>query len=165
MVTKCVKACLVSGAIASMVVPSNLLTKSGHARTPQEKNDREEPALTSRPPTAKVTPSTFQPQGRRPLNARRHALGHFRMTAYTRYAQSSGRTASGTRPSHERTVAVDPRVIPLGTKLEIEGVGIRIAEDTGRRIKGKQLDVFLPSVQACARFGVRSRKVYVIDDL
>ncbi len=56
-------------------------------------------------------------------------------------------------------------MIPLGTKLEIEGIGIRIAEDTGRRIKGKQLDVFLPSVQACTRFGVRSRKVYVIDDL
>ena len=165
MVTKCVKACLVSGAIATMVVPSNLLTTSGHARIPQEKNDRKEPPPSSRLTTTEAAPGTLPPQWRRPLNVRRHTLGHFRMTAYTRYAQSSGRTASGTQPSHERTVAVDPRVIPLGTKLEIEGVGIRIAEDTGRRIKGKQLDVFLPSVQACTRFGVRSRKVYVIDDL
>jgi 3D (Asp-Asp-Asp) domain-containing protein len=95
--------------------------------------------------------------------ARRRPLGHFRMTAYTRYAKSSGRTASGTRPDHQRTVAVDPRVIPLGTKIEIEGIGIRIAEDTGRLIKGKKLDIFLPSVHACSRFGVRSRKVYIVD--
>jgi len=85
------------------------------------------------------------------------------MRAYTRYAASSGRTASGTRPHHERTVAVDPRVIPLGTVIEIEGLGRRVAEDTGSRVKGKKLDVFLPSVQACMQFGVRSRKVYIVN--
>jgi len=85
------------------------------------------------------------------------------MRAYTRYAQSSGRTASGTVPTNGRTIAVDPRVIPLGTVIEIEGLGKRIAEDTGSHVKGKKLDLFLSSVQACTQFGVRSRKVYIID--
>jgi 3D (Asp-Asp-Asp) domain-containing protein len=85
------------------------------------------------------------------------------MTAYTQYHNPPQRTASGTLPAVGRTVAVDPRVIPLGTRLHIEGVGIRIAEDTGKKIKGKKLDLFLSSIGACTRFGVRSRQVYILD--
>ena len=66
-------------------------------------------------------------------------------------------------PATGRTVAVDPTVIPLGTKLHIEGVGVRIAEDTGRKIKGKKLDLFLSSMGDCTRFGVRARQVYILD--
>jgi 3D (Asp-Asp-Asp) domain-containing protein len=85
------------------------------------------------------------------------------MTAYTQYHTPPQRTASGTMPSVGRTIAVDPRVIPLGTKLQIEGVGTRIAEDTGKNIKGKKLDLFLSSMSDCTRFGVRSRNVYTVD--
>jgi len=85
------------------------------------------------------------------------------MRAYTHYGNRRSRTASGTLPVSGRTIAVDPRVIPLGTVIEIEGIGKRVAEDTGGSIKGKQLDLFLPSVQACTQFGVRSRKVYLVD--
>ena len=85
------------------------------------------------------------------------------MRAYTQSVNLRGRTASGTVPTDGRTIAVDPRVIPLGTVIEIEGLGQRVAEDTGSHVKGKKLDVFLPSVQACAQFGVRSRKVYIVD--
>jgi 3D (Asp-Asp-Asp) domain-containing protein len=60
-------------------------------------------------------------------------------------------------------VAVDPRVIPLGARIYIEGVGMRVAEDTGRRIKGKKLDLFLPSIQSALRFGARARDVYIVD--
>jgi len=162
MVTKCVKACLVSGAIASTLVPGSPLLTSGDGTNLRKQNNREVSPDISQLPTEEVATGKADIKTRMRLTSRR-ALGHFRMTAYTRYRQSSGRTASGTRPSHERTVAVDPRVIPLGTKIEIEGVGVRIAEDTGRLIKGKKMDVFLPSVQACTRFGVRSRKVYIID--
>jgi 3D (Asp-Asp-Asp) domain-containing protein len=85
------------------------------------------------------------------------------MTAYTQYHSPPQRTASGTMPATGRTVAVDPTVIPLGTKLHIEGVGVRIAEDTGRKIKGRKLDLFLSSIGDCTRFGVRSRQVYILD--
>jgi 3D (Asp-Asp-Asp) domain-containing protein len=55
-------------------------------------------------------------------------------------------------------------VIPLGSRLYIEGIGELIAEDTGRRIKGKILDIFLPSVKECIQFGKRQRDVDLIVD-
>ena len=92
------------------------------------------------------------------------SLGSFTLRAYTHPTakQSLTRTATGTIPSPERTVAVDPRVIPFGTKIYIEGLGERIAEDSGARIKGRQLDVFLPTVEHCRHFGVQTRDVQVM---
>jgi len=90
-------------------------------------------------------------------------LGSFTLRAYTRSSRkSSAKTATGTIPSSERTVAVDPRVIPFGTKVYIEGLGERIAEDSGAHIKGRQLDVFLPSAEHCRHFGVQTRDVQVM---
>jgi uncharacterized protein YabE (DUF348 family) len=79
-----------------------------------------------------------------------------------------GITASGTtaRPG---TVAVDPRVIPLGTKLYIESLdgssdyGFAIAEDTGGAIKGYKIDLFYNSNAEAMRFGRRDVKVYILD--
>lgn len=50
-------------------------------------------------------------------------------------------TATGTQVTPGRTVAVDPAVIPLGTHIYIDGVGWRVAEDTGGRIKGNIIDL------------------------
>jgi len=79
-----------------------------------------------------------------------------------------GITASGTtaRPG---TVAVDPRVIPLGTKLYVESLdgsrdyGFAIAEDTGGAIKGYKIDLFYNSNAAAMSFGRRDVKVYILD--
>lgn len=72
-------------------------------------------------------------------------LGNFKLTGY-----STGHiTATGERPVVGLTVAVDPRVIPLGTRLYIEGVGERVAMDTGGVVKGNKIDVFMPSKQSC----------------
>lgn len=92
-------------------------------------------------------------------------LGTFAITAYTHYRNRRGgvnKTATGVYPQAGRTVAVDPRIIPLGTRIHIEGVGERIAEDTGRKIKGRKLDLFLPSTRACRQFGVRRHEVYLV---
>lgn len=92
-------------------------------------------------------------------------LGTFAITAYTHYRNRRGgvnKTATGVYPQVGRTVAVDPRIIPLGTRIHIEGVGERIAEDTGRKIKGRRLDLFLPSARACRQFGVRRHEVYLV---
>jgi 3D (Asp-Asp-Asp) domain-containing protein len=87
--------------------------------------------------------------------ARGALLGSFEVSCHT----GKGITASG-RPSSREIVSVDPRVVPLGTRLVIEGVGPRVAADTGRSIRGRRLDIWEPSAAACTRFGRRQLRVW-----
>jgi resuscitation-promoting factor RpfB len=70
----------------------------------------------------------------------------------TAYTWTGNKTATGTWPSRG-TVAVDPEVIPLGTKLHIEGYGEAIAADTGGDIKGNRVDLYMESEDECWEFG------------
>ena len=54
-------------------------------------------------------------------------------------------TATGTIPTPGYTVAVDPDYIPLGSEIFIEGLGWRVAEDTGGAVNGYEIDVFMAS--------------------
>ena len=58
-------------------------------------------------------------------------------------------------------IAVDPDVIPLGTKVYVEGYGYARAEDTGGNIKGKTVDLYMNSTGACMQWGVRYKTIYV----
>lgn len=66
-------------------------------------------------------------------------------------------TATGSVPRYNpggvSTIAVDPRVIPLGSLVYVEGYGKAIASDTGGLIKGKIIDVFLNSEKECKSWG------------
>ena len=84
-------------------------------------------------------------------------VGKFKVYAYS----GGGITATGTRTKANRTVAVDPSVIPLGTKIMVNGK-VYVAEDTGGAIKGKKLDIYMPSEAACRQWGVRTCKVYIL---
>lgn len=66
----------------------------------------------------------------------------------------NGTTATGhwTRPG---TVAVDPRVIRLGSRVHVSGYGHGWARDTGSAIKGYRIDVWMGSCTAARRWGVR----------
>ncbi len=59
-------------------------------------------------------------------------------------------------------VAVDPNVIPLGTRLYIEGYGEAIAADTGGAIKGNRIDLCFSDHQSALKFGIQNVKVYVL---
>ncbi|QSO55063.1 3D domain-containing protein [Alicyclobacillus curvatus] len=96
----------------------------------------------------------------------RQKLGDFTVTAYALTANSTGKspgqpgfgiTASGSRASVGRTVAVDPSVIPIGSLVYIDlpGIGWRLAEDTGGAIKGRHIDLLLPSDGAAIQFGIK----------
>lgn len=85
------------------------------------------------------------------------------MTAYSSEEPGIGtKTASGTRVTEGRTIAVDPDVIPIGWWVYIEGLGFRRAEDTGGAIKGNKIDVYYDSLSHARNFGRKSRTVYVI---
>ena len=82
----------------------------------------------------------------------------------TFYTHTGNRTASGVYPKAGRTVAVDTKRIPHGTVLYIEGVGLRIAEDTGGDIKGNRLDVFVDTKEEAIQKGVKKARVHVIKE-
>jgi 3D (Asp-Asp-Asp) domain-containing protein len=91
-------------------------------------------------------------------------IGRFKLTAYSgpQLGQPLPITATGTAARTGRTVAVDPRIIPLGSKIYIEGIGERIAEDVGGGIKGHHIDVYLGTVPQARDFGVRRGRVSLV---
>jgi 3D (Asp-Asp-Asp) domain-containing protein len=96
-------------------------------------------------------------------------MGNFKLTAYCPcYSCSEGygsNTASGARAQENRTIAVDPRVIPYGTIVVIERNGVfyeYVAEDCGGAIKNQKIDVFFNSHSAANNFGVRYGNVYIV---
>jgi len=73
-----------------------------------------------------------------------------------------GITASGRRVEHG-IVAVDRNVIPLGTRLYVEGYGFAIAADVGGAIRGYKIDLFMYNLQDALRFGRRHLYVWILD--
>lgn len=75
-------------------------------------------------------------------------------------------TYMGTTPVHDpdgiSTIAVDPSIIPLGSKVYIPGYGLAIASDTGGLIKGNRIDLFLNSEDECINWGVQTVSLYLI---
>ncbi|WP_317890849.1 ubiquitin-like domain-containing protein [Paenibacillus arenilitoris] len=102
----------------------------------------------------------------------RKVMKNVTLTAYTAGVESTGKdeehpqygiTASGTRVQEGRTIAVDPKVIPIGWWVYIEGIGFRRAEDKGSAIKGNKIDVYFDSKNYAERFGRKKGiTVYVL---
>lgn len=79
------------------------------------------------------------------------------------YVATGNRTATGLVP-YVGIVAVDPRVIPLYTKMYIPGYGIAMAGDTGGYIIGNRIDLFYDDYNAAIHFGRRNVEVYILED-
>lgn len=95
--------------------------------------------------------------------------GNVRTMEATAYTPCAGRknptfrTRTGL-PARFGVVAVDPRVIPLGTLLFVEGYGFAIAADTGGAIKGNKIDVCLPTRSQVMNWGRRKVRVHVFNE-
>ena len=87
-------------------------------------------------------------------------------TAYTANdGGMTGVTATGfdlNANKNAKIIAVDPNVIPLGSKVYVEGYGEATAADTGGAIKGNKIDVFVPSKSEAKNWGVKTVKVKVL---
>jgi 3D (Asp-Asp-Asp) domain-containing protein len=88
-------------------------------------------------------------------------------TAYTASCEGcSGITKTGINIKANpdaKVIAVDPSVIPLGSKVYVEGFGKATAADIGGGIEGKEIDIFIPSEQDAIDFGVKKLKVTILD--
>lgn len=92
-------------------------------------------------------------------------------TAYDATYESTGKSSNNPQYGITYTglrvkpgiVAVDPKVIPLGTWLYVEGYGEALAADIGGAIKGNKIDLYYESPKDVERYGKRSVKVYVLD--
>ena len=88
-------------------------------------------------------------------------------TAYTaNCAGCSGITRTGINLNnnrHMKVIAVDPNVIPLGTRVHVEGYGEAIAGDTGGAIKGNKIDIHVPTTTEAYSWGRRKVKVTILD--
>ena len=83
-------------------------------------------------------------------------------TAYAGDTITATGVAPVRNPNGLSTIAVDPSIIPLGSKVYIPGYGEAIAEDTGGAIKGHRIDLFLNSENECINWGRRNVTLYVL---
>jgi len=101
------------------------------------------------------------------LPARGASMMLMNATAYDPGPLSCGRYASGYTAigmkAGKGVVAVDPRVIPLGTHLYIEGYGPAVAADVGSAIRGRRIDLGFGTRREALAFGRRNVKVYIVD--
>ena len=72
-------------------------------------------------------------------------------------------TATGKEIKTEM-IAVDKKIIPLGTKVEIKDIGIFTAEDTGGKIKGNRIDIYFETKEEAKNFGRKVIWVRVLDN-
>ena len=93
------------------------------------------------------------------------SLGSFRTTGYCPCSRCNGKwgglTSTGAIPRSSHTIAVDPRVIPYGTRVMINGV-VYTAEDCGGGVKGNHIDVFYDTHSQALQHGLRSQEVFLL---
>lgn len=89
-------------------------------------------------------------------------------TAYTPYCNTgcTGITATGINVGsnpNAKVVSVDPNIIPLGSKLYVEGYGYAVAGDTGGAIKGNHVDLLVPNTETAVSWGRRTVKITILN--
>ena len=92
------------------------------------------------------------------------SLGEYKLTAYCPCIKCCGKTdgitKSGVKAVEGVTIAADPNILPLGTKVLINGHEYTV-QDTGGAIKGNKIDVYFDSHQAALEFGVQYKEIFM----
>ncbi|MEE1130650.1 MAG: 3D domain-containing protein [Caryophanon sp.] len=117
-------------------------------------------------PSAKASTATSKPAtAQKPADTRKFKTLRVTATAYTAYCTGcSGVTATGInlrKNPNQKVIAVDPRIIPLGSKVWVEGYGEAIAGDTGGAIKGNKIDLFMKTKNSAYKWGRRTVTIKV----
>ncbi|MGG0588297.1 LysM peptidoglycan-binding domain-containing protein [Priestia megaterium] len=147
--------------LSSNTIYINQVLQVGGQATAQAKPSTPSPAAPSTPSTSAPSPAPAQESKSVSKEITVEA------TAYTAYcAGCSGITATGidlrSNPNR-KVIAVDPRVIPLGSRVYVEGYGEAIAGDTGGAIKGTRVDLFMASQSSALNWGRKTVKLQILD--
>jgi 3D (Asp-Asp-Asp) domain-containing protein/LysM repeat protein len=152
--------------LSSNTIYINQVLQVGGQATAQAKPSTPSPAAPSTPSTSAPSTSTPAPA---PAQESKSVSKEITVeaTAYTAYcAGCSGITATGidlrSNPNR-KVIAVDPRVIPLGSRVYVEGYGEAIAGDTGGAIKGTRVDLFMASQSSALNWGRKTVKLQILD--
>ena len=124
--------------------------------------------IVEKPNTTKATLkalTTIPQTEERPLSET-NSLGQFKLTAYCPCSKCNGKwaggiTSTGAKAQANRTIAVDPSVIPYGSKVKINDK-IYVAEDCGGAIKGNRIDIYFASHDEALDFGVQYAEVFLV---
>ncbi|MDZ5711285.1 3D domain-containing protein [Jeotgalibacillus haloalkalitolerans] len=166
-----------NGLSSDLIFPGQEFSVSGQAAAPAqaEAAPQSQPAQQEEPAEEEVAQDSGQTQstegvegtgGEAPSSEAAQEMT-VTATAYTAYcAGCSGVTATGidlrSNPD-QKVIAVDPNVIPLGSRVWVEGYGEAIAGDTGGAIKGNKIDLFIPSQQDALNYGVQTVDIKILD--
>ncbi|MCQ9284465.1 LysM peptidoglycan-binding domain-containing protein [Priestia aryabhattai] len=152
--------------LSSNTIYINQVLQVGGQAAAQAKPSTPSPATPSTPSTSAPSTSTPAPA---PAQESKSVSKEITVeaTAYTAYcAGCSGITATGidlrSNPNR-KVIAVDPRVIPLGSRVYVEGYGEAIAGDTGGAIKGTRVDLFMASQSSALNWGRKTVKLQILD--
>ncbi|CAM3642527.1 3D domain-containing protein [Aeromicrobium ponti] len=125
------------------------------------------PAAESKPAAETAKPAVTEKPAEAAKEETAQQVLTMEATAYTANCEGcSGITATGINLKenpNQKVISVDPNVIPLGTKVHVEGYGEAIAGDTGGAIKGNKIDIFIPSKEDAINFGRQTVKVTILD--
>lgn len=157
-----------------LVIPAPYRAPTGPIRTVSLENNISIPVILNRPyraPQVDVAPEPGLSAGN---STKLEEIGDFYITSYCPCEECCGiwaidrpggkvYTASGELATQGISCGVDPKIIPYGTKLYIEGVGIRIAHDTGGKDQGYHIDIYFDTHdQALNGYRFESAKVWKI---
>ena len=144
-------------------VPKETEDSKAEENEKTERDEEEKPAATE----PEIEDETNTEAGSNSEDSNLKSLGTFKLTAYCACSKccgkSDGITASGTKAKQGRTIAVDPKQIPYGTKVIING-HTYVAEDCGGGIGKNRIDVFFDNHKEALNFGVQYAEVFVYID-
>ncbi|MDI6812963.1 MAG: 3D domain-containing protein [Desulfitobacteriaceae bacterium] len=112
-------------------------------------------------PKKRIMIQNSKPVAGEPLDLTRLNVARIFTVEATAYTYTGNRTATGVQP-RKGLIAVDPSVIPLGSRVYVDGYGYATAADTGGAILGNKVDVFFPSLRECLDWGRRPVRLYLL---
>ena len=160
-----------TGSIPTTTIATTVTTTQQETTTElviEESTTMSEMIVEEKPSTTKATVkalTTIPQTEERPLSET-NSLGQFKLTAYCPCSKCCGKwaggiTSTGAMAKSNRTIAVDPSVIPYGSKVIINGQTY-VAEDCGGAIKGHRIDIYHDTHSEALDFGVQYAEVYLV---